>query len=132
VIEGDRNETRTMLDATVLDIRSRALLFSASGASRVEDTATAIDIERALREKSREGFAQATDDLIASLDRALAGFREQIKSGTVRGQGTPAISVAGASGAAGGGVGAGGLGAIDLAAVVLLLAASALARRPRA
>lgn len=124
VVEGNRNETRTMLDATVLDVRSRALLFNASGSSKVEKSSTAIDLARAERDASLEGFGSATDQLIANLELALERFREQAKSGTVRGQGTPALKVTAADGSpAGAGVGA--FGGWQLCAVLLLACAAA-------
>ncbi len=121
VIKGDRNETRTVMDASVFDLKSRALLFRASGQSEVKRSSTAIDVPRSLREASRQGFEQATSNLIADLDRALVVFREQAKSGTVRGQGTPAIEIASASGAGGGGTGAGAAGPFEIALGLVLI-----------
>jgi len=109
VVQGDRHETRTMLDIDVFDIPSRALLFSASGSSQVERNVAAIDVRRTLRETSRASFEDAADALIADVDDSLARFREQIRSGTVRGVGTPAITVSGAGALGGSGVGGGGL-----------------------
>ena len=97
-----------MLDATV-PTSARALLFTASGRAIVEDTATAIDIER-VAENSRQGFGKAT-----ASDRepsVLGAFREQIKSGTVRGHaGDPRCCAGGPRAAASGGE----PGATDLA-----------------
>lgn len=98
VVRGEKNETRTMLDAAVFDVASRALLFNASGRSGVMGKATPVGIERKLRERSREGFDAAMTDLVANLDTALAAFQEQIKTGTVRGPGTAAVTLADASG----------------------------------
>jgi rhombotail lipoprotein len=127
VIEGNRNETRTVLDASVFDIPSRALLFRASGSSSIKDSSTAVESSRKLRSASREGFQEAATDLIADLSVALEGFREQAKAGYVRGAGTPAVSFTGESGS--GGSGAGALGALELAAAGLLLASGARALR---
>lgn len=130
VVKGDRNETRTMMDASIFDLKSRALLFRASGQSQVKRSSTAIDLQRSLREASEQGFAQATTALIADLEHALGAFREQAKTGTVRGQGTPAIEVSSAGGAAGGGTGAGSAGPVELVlAVVTAGIAAAGARR---
>jgi len=124
VIEGNYNDTRTMLDAAVFDIPSRALLFTAAGTSTVEDSATAMDSSRALRDASERGFRKAANDLITDLDRALDAFREQAAAGTVRGQGTPAITVTSPSGTVdaegGGGGGAAALGGLELVAALLL------------
>lgn len=128
VVEGDRNETSTLIDATVLDIRSRALLFNATGTSKVEESATAIDAPRVARETSLAGFEQATDQLITQLGAALDAFREQAKTGTVRGRGTPAVRVT-SGGAAGGAGGAGAFGPWHLLAVALLAAGVAARRR---
>ncbi|MGE3667918.1 MAG: rhombotarget lipoprotein [Steroidobacteraceae bacterium] len=130
LIQGNRNETRTVMDASVFDIPSRALLFRASGTSTLQGSATAIDSPRELREAGAKGFEEATTMLIADLDRMLAGFREQAKSGTVRGAGTSAVTV---TDSAGGGVGgAGAVGVIELAAAILFAAGAALLSRRRA
>jgi rhombotail lipoprotein len=127
VVEGNRNETRTLIDASVFDIRSRALLFRSSGSSAMHESSTAIKSEKAMRGESREGFGRATDDLIVNLHASLDAFREQAKSGTVHGLGTPAISTVAAGGgdASAGGSGAGALGMVELALLGLMLAACA-------
>ena len=135
VIKGDRNETRTVMDASIFDLASRSLLFRATGQSEVTRSSTAIDAPRSLREASGQGFEQATTALIADLDRVLVAFREQAKTGTVRGPGTPAIQISSAGGAvAGGGVGAGAAGVVELAVALVLggLAASSRWRGKRA
>jgi rhombotail lipoprotein len=133
VIKGDRNETRTVMDASIFDLKSRALLFRASGQSQVERSSTAIDVQRSLREASRQGFEQATTNLIADLEKALVAFREQAKTGTVRGQGTPAIEISSARGAGGGGTGAGAAGPLELVLGLMVVGGAWLhsARRRR-
>jgi rhombotail lipoprotein len=111
----------------VFDIRSRALWFTAAGRSRLEGRATAIQASQEMRAKSIEGFEMAVDNMIAQLEVALAAFREQVKTGSVRGAGTPAITVAGASGSAGG-TGAGAGGAVELG-FALALGLTVLAQR---
>jgi rhombotail lipoprotein len=125
VIEGNRNETRTLIDASVFDIRSRALLFRAAGQSTVEGSSTAVDAATELRRASTEGFDLATKALIADLNKNLEGFREQAKSGTVRGAGTPAITVSAEPGYQGTN-GAGALAWFD-ALLIALLGAAGLA-----
>jgi rhombotail lipoprotein len=122
-VKGEKNETKTLLDAAVFDIPSRAMLFTASGRSGVTGHATPLGAERSLRDRSEEGFHQATDDLIANLTTSLDAFRTQAASGTVHGPGTPAVTVVdtagGGGGAGGSGGGAAGLwDAIALAALV--------------
>jgi rhombotail lipoprotein len=123
VVEGEKNDTETLMDAVIYDIASRAMLFHATGQSRVKGSSTPVDRERELKKNSEESFSTATDDLIANLDRALAGFIEQAAAGTVRGAGTPAIAMYDASGrkiGQGEAGGAGALGGGELAAVAAL------------
>ena len=124
VVPGNENETHTFVHASAFDIQSRALLMNAPGKSVVEGSTTAVDLERSLRDDRVEGFELAVDDLITNLDASLAAFREQVKSGTVRGQGTPAVQVTAAGTVAGEGTGVGGAGALELALALLLLAAT--------
>lgn len=131
-VKGEKNETRTFMDAVVYDIRSRALLFNASGQSSIGGKATPVDSARVLRETSEQGFEAATDDLIANLDTALQAFQAQAATGSVRGPGTPAIAMVDESGQIVGGSGSGGgaaFGMVDLIAAALLLAAGAAVRR---
>ncbi|HEX9671450.1 MAG TPA: rhombotarget lipoprotein [Thermoanaerobaculia bacterium] len=136
LIEGEKNDTRTVMDAIVYDIPSHALLFRAAGDSKVNERSSPLNEARTRRRMAEEGFAKATTDLITNLDTALAGFEEQAKSGTVRGAGTPAIAMYDKSGKqiGGGGTnggGAGALGAGALAAVALLAGAALAGRRRR-
>ncbi|HKQ98413.1 MAG TPA: rhombotarget lipoprotein [Candidatus Polarisedimenticolia bacterium] len=122
-VKGEKNDTETMLDAVVYDIASRALLFNATGQSRIEGGATPVDIERVLRQASIDGFDRAADDLIAKLGTALDAFQKQAATGSVRGPGTPAIALYDAKGnplPAPGSDGSGRLGAIEAAGIALL------------
>ena len=130
VVPGDLHETQTLLDASVFDMATRALLFSGSGSSVVKGRSNANDVRRKLRAASVEGFEKAADDLIANLQISLGVFRENARQGTVRGLGTPSVQVhrpdvqAAASAA-------GALAAGDLAGVALLALAAAMALRDR-
>lgn len=93
LIQGEKNDTHTMVDAVVYDIRSRALLFRAAGESTVKGSSSPLNVDRKRRMFAGEGFDKATGDLIAHLDTALAGFEEQAKNGTVNGPGTPAVAM---------------------------------------
>src|SRR5262249_10952320 len=88
LIEGNENETHTFVDTSVFDIPSRTLLFNAGGRSRVAESSTALEVSENLRQDSAQGFEGAIDRMISELRLALDGFREQAKSGTVRGAGT--------------------------------------------
>jgi len=134
IVEGQENETSTVLDASVLDIRSRALLFRASGTSKVKRGSTAVDSSSEMRNASTEGFEVATKELIENLSSTLEAFREQARAGHVRGAGTPAITVtsAGTGDGGGGGSGAGATGALEALAAGVLALGAAAAQRKRA
>ena len=125
IVEGNANETNTFVNTTVFDIPSRALLFHAAGRSHVDDGSTALELNDNLRGDSGQGFQEAVDAMVGQLDAALAEFREQSKSGTVRGLGTPAIDVSLAPGY----TGAGAAGALELVLALVLVAAGLAARR---
>ena len=130
VVKGEKNETRTMLNAVIYDIPSRALLFQATGQSSQRGRSTLVGSEGVMRRESDEGFDAATADLIAKLDTALDAFAEQAKTGTVRGEGTPAIEIRrDGTVAGGGGFGAGAVGPLEAAGALLLLIAAASHRR---
>jgi rhombotail lipoprotein len=124
LIEGEKNDTRTLVDAVVYDIRSRALLFRAAGESTVKGRSSPLNVDRKRRKFAATGFEQATDNLITNLNTALAQFEQQAKNGTVQGPGTPAIAMYDKEGqqitSANGG---GALGAVELIGAALLLLA---------
>ncbi len=121
LIEGEKNDTRTVMDAVVYDISSRALLFRAAGESAVGGRSSPLNVERKRRTMASAGFDKATDSLIANLKTALARFEEQAKSGTVQGPGTPAVAMYNAEGQRiASGSGGGALGAPEWIAAALL------------
>jgi len=123
-IEGNRNETHTFVDTSVFDIASRALLFNAGGRNVVQQSSTAVEASENLRKDSITGFEGAVSAMIEELKLALAKFREQASSGTVRGAGTPALAVSG-------GQGAGAAGALEACLGLLLAASCLLGRRAK-
>ncbi len=134
VVKGENNQTHTFVDAAVYDIPSRALLFRAAGADVRGSSATPIESSEAIRAESDAGFEAATDALIENLSAGLEAFSRQAASGTVRGQGTPAIEVKPSAEYSGvarfeGGRYVGALGPLDLAFAVLVLAALRVRRR---
>jgi len=136
IVRGEKNETRTMLEAVVFDIPSHALLLRAGGTSEKQTSATPIGVERTLRLDAEAGFESAVVNLISNLNQALDAFEVQSKTGTVRGVGTPAITLVEATGTPGSTGGSGGGGALGLADLLLcgLLAVPAWAAaraRPR-
>ena len=79
VVPGEKNETETMLDAVVLDIGSRTILFRAPGMSHVKGAATLVNQSQGLRADSEQGFRKAAESMVENLDLQLAAFRARIK-----------------------------------------------------
>jgi rhombotail lipoprotein len=79
VVQGNKNDTQTIMEAAVYDIPSRHLLFRAPGASQVKGSSTAIGTAKELREASTQSFEAAIVDLNKNLDTQLADFRERVK-----------------------------------------------------
>ena len=79
VIEGQQNDTRTMLDAAVYDIKSRKLLFRAPGMSVVKGSSAPIDRARELAADRKKGFDDASKDLAVNLDRQMKYFEQRVK-----------------------------------------------------
>ncbi|GJM23254.1 MAG: hypothetical protein DHS20C15_31690 [Planctomycetota bacterium] len=93
LVEGEDNQTFSYLDAVVLHIPSRALLFRAAGTSTIGSSETGVNTASTLREEATRGFELAAAQLGDNLIAAVHVFAEQAASGTVRGLGTPAIEV---------------------------------------
>jgi rhombotail lipoprotein len=133
LIEGEKNDTRTVMDAVVYDISSQALLFRAAGESTVNGRSSPLNVERKRRVYAAEGFEQATKGLIENLHTALARFDEQARNGTVQGPGTPAIAMYDAKGeritATRGSSGGGALGIPELILAALIGVSLLLRRR---
>lgn len=79
IIPGEKNDTHTMVDATVYDIQSRKMLFRAPGTSHIKSSATPINLSEKLREDSLKSFKSASVDLIKNLDAQLQLFKEKVK-----------------------------------------------------
>ncbi len=80
VVQGEKNDTQTMIDAVVYDIASRRMLFRAPGISRIKAHAAPIDLNAELREDSRKGLETATTEMIKNLNVELSTFKERIKT----------------------------------------------------
>ena len=78
VVRGEKNDTRTMMDAAVYDIASRKLLFRAPGIGDVKASATPINLSEQLRADSKKGFEEAATNLVANLKVQLADFKEEV------------------------------------------------------
>ncbi|RKZ43441.1 MAG: rhombotarget lipoprotein [Gammaproteobacteria bacterium] len=78
-IPGEKNDTHTMVDASVYDIKSRKMLFRAPGISHIKSLATPVNLSEQLRIDSSKGFKQASQELIVSLKEQLEFFKEKVK-----------------------------------------------------
>ena len=101
IFHGNKNDTHTMMEAAVYDIRSRHLLFRAPGASQQTENTTLAGINDRLRAASAQGFDTATGDLIKNLQVQLEAFRERAKRApeTVKIEHRPGYTGGGALGA---------------------------------
>lgn len=80
IVPGEKNDTHTMVDAVVYDIKSRKLLFRAPGVSHIKGLSTPINLSEQLRKDSIEGFRVASGELIKNLDIQLQLFKEKVKA----------------------------------------------------
>jgi rhombotail lipoprotein len=80
VVQGEKNDTRTMMDAAVYDIASRKLLFRAPGFGNVKGSATPVNLSEQLRKDSERGFELAATNMTANLAVALDDFRGRVKA----------------------------------------------------
>lgn len=79
VVEGEKNDTQTLMDTAVYEVESKKLLFRAPGASRVKGRSTVVNLSEELRADSRKGFDEATSEMVANLDAQLGKFKERVK-----------------------------------------------------
>lgn len=80
VVSGEKNDTSTMLDTAVYDIKSRKMLFRAPGTSIVKGSSTPVNLSEELRADSIKGFQEATEQMISNLDLELSRFKEKTKA----------------------------------------------------
>ena len=80
VVEGEKNDTNTMMDLSLFHIPSRKMLLHAAGTSQVKESATIINLSEQLRSDSLRGFSQATDNLIKNLGEELGKFQSSVVS----------------------------------------------------
>jgi rhombotail lipoprotein len=78
IVPGEKNDTHTMVDASVYDIKSRKMLFRAPGISHIKSKSTPVNLSEQIRIDSIEGFKQASEALIISLKEQLELFRERV------------------------------------------------------
>jgi rhombotail lipoprotein len=118
IVQGEKNDTQTLMDAVVFDIASHRMLFRAPGTSQVKARSTPINLSEELMADSRKGFDDATTQMIANLKAELENFKVRVKESPdqFRIEHQPGYTGGGSLGA---------VGALGLAG----LAAAALSRR---
>jgi len=79
VVNGEINDTSTMVDAAVFDIASRKFLFRAPGLSQVTGKGTPVNLSEQLRLDSMEGLELATEELIGNLHVELGRFQQRVE-----------------------------------------------------
>ncbi len=80
LIPGEKNDTHTMVDATVYDIKSRKMLFRAPGTSHIKSLATPINLSEQVRKDSLSGFKLASKELVVNLEQQLMLFKNKVKA----------------------------------------------------
>ncbi len=113
LIQGEKNDTSTMMDTAVFHIPSRKLLFRAPGTSHVKARSTLVNHSERLRLDSDKGMAGANTKMIANLDRELGEFKTRVKEKPDK------YKITHARGYIGGG-NFGALGGIAIAALMLI------------
>lgn len=78
-VRGEKNDTKTIMDAAVYDIASRRLLFRAPGTSQIKGSATPVNLSEKLRRDSELGLQQAATNLVVNLHEQLGLFQQRVK-----------------------------------------------------
>ena len=78
-VKGERNETKTVLEAAFFDIGSHHLLFRATGTSVVKGSATPVNLSEQLRQESKRGFEEALTSLSSGLKVQLEEFDKRAR-----------------------------------------------------
>jgi len=133
VVQGEKNDTQTMLDTAVYDIDSRKMLLRAPGVSTIKGSATIVNLSEELRKDSLRGFEEAADDMIVNLDTALERLEDKIREQPEKIKIVQSAPT-GSGPTGGGGYGSGAFGVYELlgALVVVLIAAGRRFNRRRA
>jgi rhombotail lipoprotein len=130
IVQGEKNDTRTLLDAALFDVKSHKLLFRAPGVSTVKGTATPVDVEDERRKDAGDGFRVATANLLTNLDTELASFQTKVRESK-----TDVKIVASeeykSRKSSGGGSGGGAADPLLIGAAALLVAGAFVGRRSR-
>jgi rhombotail lipoprotein len=80
VARGEKNDTQTMMDAALYDLKSRKLLFRAPGLSKIKGTSSPLFENEQRRLDSDRGFKEAATNLVSNLQEQLVSFKAEVKS----------------------------------------------------
>ncbi|GHG67646.1 rhombotarget lipoprotein [Alishewanella longhuensis] len=80
LISGQKNDTSTLMDTAVYAINSRKLLFRAPGVSQIKGRSTPVNLAEELRQDSKQGFDDASKQMINQLEQELESFTERLKA----------------------------------------------------
>jgi len=80
IIPAEKNSTYTMVDAVIMHIPSRKMLFRAPGTSEIKGHSTPVNLSEELRSDSEKGFNQAVERMIPNLEQQLTAFQQKVKA----------------------------------------------------
>jgi rhombotail lipoprotein len=126
VLRGSSHDTATLVDLAVVDPATRSLVLRAGGIATSHGNSTLVNVDRATRQASANGFDDATNQMIGNFDTALTAFQNDVRSGKAN---VHVVARNNAPGKSGGG-GGGAVDLIDVTALLLLLGAAAWRSRP--
>ncbi len=128
VLPGEKNDTRTLIDAAIFHIPSRTFLLRAPGQSIVKGSSTPISLEARLREDAGKGLDLAMRELAKNMAVEVESFKTDVATG-----GRKDVDVVDQKGqslrATGGRNFGGAFGGAEVLAGLALVAAAALRRR---
>jgi len=122
VVPAEKNDTQTMLDTVVVDVKSRKMLFRAPGTDHMAGRSTYVNASEELRADSATSFDNASRQMIVNLDQQLALFQQKVKE---RPEEYQVVRTAEYQGRVGGGA----IDAADLGLVALVAAGALWLRR---
>ena len=79
-VEGEKNDTHTLMDAALFHIPTRRLLFRASGIDHIKNRSTPINLSEQAREDSLMGFRHASLNLTKNFQKKLYEFRKELRN----------------------------------------------------
>lgn len=81
LLNGNKNETRTMIDLAIFDVESKKMLFREFGTDESSKSSSLIDQQKVQREQSEKSFALAMENLREKLETSVDVFMNSIITG---------------------------------------------------